>query len=198
MREFVMKPERILLPLDIRSCPLEIFSLVEGVARRPEATLILLHVIHPHDAAMDRRAYKELALTARVHLERLARRYVHPIISTVLHVRLGQPAEQILEEAGAEEVELIILPAHEPSFLSRLVSVWIPGSSKVVSPLAQKIIRDSNCGVFVASVNTRFDCEREWGRPARKNNVAKDGSHNGHIDARMPGSPLRLTTPYRL
>jgi hypothetical protein len=31
-----MKPERILLPLDIRRCPLEIFSLVEGFSKRPE------------------------------------------------------------------------------------------------------------------------------------------------------------------
>jgi hypothetical protein len=28
-----MKPEKVLLPLDIRECPLEIFSLVEGLAR---------------------------------------------------------------------------------------------------------------------------------------------------------------------
>jgi hypothetical protein len=36
-----MKPEKILLPLDIRECPLEIFALVEGFSKRPEVTLIL-------------------------------------------------------------------------------------------------------------------------------------------------------------
>src|ERR1700720_3768702 len=162
-----MKPERILLPLDIRSCPLEIFSLVEGFARRPEVTLLLLHVIHPRSVALDDRVYKDLAQEARLHLKRLARRYVHPMISTIFHVRLGQPAEQILEEAGAENVELIILPTHGPSFLSRLASIWKPGAFEVVSPLAEKIIQDSACGVFVANVNTRFDCEREWGRPSK-------------------------------
>jgi nucleotide-binding universal stress UspA family protein len=159
-----MKPERILLPLDIRRCPLEIFSLVEGFSKRPEVTLRLLHVVHLNIVAPDNRVYEELALEARGYLERLAQQFVHPITSTVVHVRFGRPAEQILEEAQAEKVELIILPAYGPSFWSRLVSVWNPGACTMVSPLAEKIIRDSTCGVFVTRVKTRFNCERAWGR----------------------------------
>jgi len=161
-----MKPERILLPLDIRECPLEIFSLVEGFAKRPEVTLILLHVVHLNIVSPDNRVYEELALEARGYLERLAQQFVHPIASTVVRVRFGRAAEQILEEAKAENVELVLLPAYGPSFWSRLVSVWKPGACRMVSPLAEKIIRDSTCGVFIASVKTRFNCEKEWGPPA--------------------------------
>jgi nucleotide-binding universal stress UspA family protein len=164
-----MKPERILLPLDTRECPLEIFSLVEGFARRPEVTLTLLHVVHLNIIAPDSGVYEELALEARGYLERLAQQFVHPIASTVVHVRLGAIATEILEEAKAGNVELIILPTYGPSFWSRLVSVWKPGVCRMVSPLAERIVRDSTCAVFLASVKTRFNCEKAWGRMMRKN-----------------------------
>ena len=170
-----MKPERILLPLDIRECPLEIFSVVEGFARRPEVTLILLHVVHLNIVAPDNRLYEDLVLEARWYLERLAEQYVHPLTSTILHVRVGERSEQVLEEAKAEKVELIMMPTYGPSFWNRLVSVWNPGVCRMVSPLAERIIRDATCGVFVASVKTRFNCEKEWGRAMRKNGLVLDG-----------------------
>jgi nucleotide-binding universal stress UspA family protein len=173
---FVMKPERILLPLDIRECPLEIFSLVERFARRPEVTLTLLHVVHLNILAPDSRVYEELVLEARGYLERLAQQFVHPITSTVVHVRLGETAAQILEEAKAENVELIILATYGPSFWSRLVSIWKPGVSRVVSPLTVRIVRDSTCAVFLSSVKTRFNCEQAWGRMMRKNGRPQDES----------------------
>jgi len=163
-----MNPERILLPLEIRECPLEIFPLVEGFARQPQGTLILLHVIHPNMVGPDNRVDNELALEARWYLERLTRQYVHPMTSTLHHVRVGKPAEEILEEAKAEDVQLIILPAYAPSIWNRLVSLWKPRVRPMVSPLAERIIRDSTCGVFVAGVKTRFNCEKEWGRATRK------------------------------
>jgi len=166
-----MKPERILLPLDFRRCPLEIFSLVEGFSKRPEVTLTLLHVVHSNILASDSRVHEELALEAQVYLERVAQQFVHPITSTVVHVRFGRPAEQILEEAKAEGAELIILPDYGPSFWSRLVSVWKPGACRMVSPLAEKIIRDCTCGVFVASVKTRFNCETAWGLESKRRSV---------------------------
>lgn len=158
-----MKPERILLPLDFRRCPLEIFSLVEGFSKRPEVTLTLLHVVHLNIVASDNRVYEDLALEAQGYLKRLAEQFVHPITSTVVHVRFGRPAEQILDEAKTEKVELIILPTYGPSFWSRLVSIWKPDACGMVSALVEKIIRDCTCGVFVASVKTRFNCEKAWG-----------------------------------
>jgi nucleotide-binding universal stress UspA family protein len=170
-----MKPERILLPLDVRECPLDVFPFVEGLARRPEVTLILLQVINTN-IAVDNRIHKDLALEACWYLERLAQQYVHPITATLLHARIGDPAEQILQEAEAEEVDLIILPVCEPSFWCRLVSVWKPGNCRLVPLLAERIIRDSACGVFVASTRARFDCEKAWGWEIRKSSLTLDGS----------------------
>jgi len=81
-----MKRERVLLPLDIRKCPLEIFPLVEGIARRPEVTVILLHVMHLNIVAPDNRLYREVELEARRHLERLAWHYLPLTTSIILHV----------------------------------------------------------------------------------------------------------------
>lgn len=171
-----MKPERILLPVDIRRCPLEVFSLVDGFSRRPEATLILLHVVELNIVAPDNRVDQELASEARSYLERVAEQYIHPITSTLFHVRFGDPAEQILQEALAEKAELIILPTYVPSFRDRLLWFWKPAVSRTVSPLAQRIIRDSSCGVFLASVKTRFNCEKAWGQPGKTNGRALAGS----------------------
>lgn len=136
-----------------------------GFFQASRGTLTLLHVVHLNIVASDNRVYEELALEAQGYLKRLAQQFVHPITSTVVHARFGRPAEQILEEAKAEKVELIILPTYGPSFWSRLVSIWKPGACGMVSALAEKIIRECTCGVFVASVKTRFNCEKAWGLP---------------------------------
>jgi nucleotide-binding universal stress UspA family protein len=170
-----MKLERILLPLDVRKCPLEIFATVEGFARRPKVTLILLHVIHLDTLAAETRSYREVSVDARGYLGRLAEQFVHPITSTLLHIRVGKPSEQILEEAKTEKAELIVLPTYGPSFRTRLVSIWRPGSCRMVSALAESIIRDSTCAVFLAGVKTRFNCEKQWGQTTRKHSLAPGG-----------------------
>ena len=174
-----MRPERILLPLDVRECPLEMFSVVEGCARRPGVTVILLHVIHLNIVALESRVYEELALEARWYLERLAKRYLPPSTSTLFHVRIGKPVEQILGEAKSEEVQLILLPTYGPSFWRRAASVLKPGSCRMVSPSVERIIRDASCGVFVTNVKTRFDCEKEWGPAPRETSQEVASSWSG-------------------
>jgi len=165
-----MKRERVLLPLDIRKCPLEIFPLVEGIARRPEVTVILLHVMHLNIVAQDNRLYREVELEARRHLERLAWHYLPLTTSIILHVRVGKPAEQILAEARVENVDLIIIPTYGPSFWSRLVSVWKPGACRLVSARTERMMRDAPCAVYAAPVKSRFNCEEAWGWPMTRKN----------------------------
>jgi nucleotide-binding universal stress UspA family protein len=161
----VMKPERILLPVNVTRCPLEVFDLVNRFARRPEVTVILLHVVNLNIVAPENRVFEELALETRCHLERLADQHLPPIASTIAHVRIGEPAKEILAEAQAEKPDLIILPTYGPSFWNRLRAVWNPACNPIVSPLAEKVIREATCGVFVVAAKTRFNCERAWGRP---------------------------------
>jgi nucleotide-binding universal stress UspA family protein len=163
-----VKPERILLPIDVTRCPLEVFELVNGFAKRPEVTVILLHVVNLHLATQENRAYEELHQDARWYLDRLADKHIHPIASTLTHIRTGGPAEQILAEAKAESADLIILPTYGPSFWQRLTGLWKHASSPIVSPLAEKVIREATCGVFVVLAKTRLNCERAWGRPVKE------------------------------
>lgn len=161
----LMKPERILLPVDVARCPLEVFDLVNGFAKRPEVAVILLHVVNPDIVAPENRVYEERGQEARWYLGRLAEKHIHPGASTVTHVRMGKPAEEILAEAKAESVDLIILPTYGPSFWNRLKGLWRNVCIPPLSTLAEKLIREATCGVFVVLAKTRLNCERAWGRP---------------------------------
>lgn len=158
-----MKPERILLPINVTRCPLEVFALVDGFARTPQVTVILLHVVNLNVVTSENRVFEELTREARCHLDRLARLHL-PIISTIAHVRIGEPSSEILAEAQVEKPDLIILPTYGPSCWKRLQAVWKPTWNPSVSPLAEKIIREAACGVFVVTAKTRFNCKKAWGR----------------------------------
>ena len=160
-----MKPERLLVPIDIVKCPIEVFDLVNGFAKRPEVTVVLLHVVTVNVAAPENRVYEELGREAHWHLEKLARKFLHPLASTLTHVRAGDPADQILAEAEAESTDLILLPTYGPSFWNRVRALWKPGAGSIVSRLAEKVIRAAKCGVFIIQAKTCFDCEAAWGRP---------------------------------
>jgi nucleotide-binding universal stress UspA family protein len=157
-----MKPTKVLLPLDIQKCPREIFGLTRRFVEGPEVTLILLHVIQPSRVAASSQGYRALETAARGCLERLAEENLEAHTTTVLHVRFGVPAEQIIQEAKDENVQLIILPTYGSSFWSRLISLWKPNACRLVSPLAEKLIRNTTCGLFLAGVRSRFNCESVW------------------------------------
>lgn len=156
-----MKLERILLPLDIRKCPLEVFSVVNGLASHPGATVTLLYVVTLNIAAPEKRVYERLARDAQWYLERLARGCLHPDIATNIRVRFGKPAEEILAEAATGNADLIVLPSYPPSLWSRLFAPILP---RVV----EQVIRKAPCRVFLASPQDRFDCEDVWGRSGNK------------------------------
>jgi nucleotide-binding universal stress UspA family protein len=163
-----MRAKRILLPIDVLKCPLEVFELVNSFTTSPQDTVILLYVVDLNIVRPENRANADFHQEAQRFLQRLADRHIHPIVSTLTHVRPGKPAEQILAAAEAESADLIILPTFGPSWCSRLRSVWKPGSSPIVTPLAESVIRAATCAVFLARARTRFDCEKAWGRPVNK------------------------------
>jgi nucleotide-binding universal stress UspA family protein len=145
-----MKREKLLLPIDGKECPRESFSLAEGFARRLGATLILLQVVPLNIVPLDNRLYDELAVRAHGVLERLARQYLQPQTSPLLHVRFGNPADQILEEARAEGVGVILLPKPKPSVWRSLISRWGRGVCRAASPPAQRTLRESTGGSYSA------------------------------------------------
>jgi nucleotide-binding universal stress UspA family protein len=160
-----MKPERVLLPIDVARCPLEVFELINGFARRPEVTVILLYVVNLNIQVPNDPLYEGLCEKAQYDLERLANEHIAASAATIAHVRVGQPAEEILAVAKAENVDLIILPTYGPSFWNRLKGLWTNICVPPVSTLAAKLIREATCGVFVVLAKTRFNCEKAWEWP---------------------------------
>jgi nucleotide-binding universal stress UspA family protein len=139
-----MKPERILLPIDLARCPPELFDLVNGIDRSPSATVILLHVVGLQVPAPDNRVYEELSRSAASRLEQLARTYLQEGTNILIRVRTGRPVEEIIAEARAEHVDLIILPAGRTSFFKHLFA-------PIAAPPVEKIVRKAPCAVLVAN-----------------------------------------------
>jgi nucleotide-binding universal stress UspA family protein len=171
-----------LVPIDITSCPLEVFDLVNGFAKRPEVAVILLYVVNLNIVSPENRVYEEIGQEARWYLEQLAHKYVHPKDRTVVRVRAGKPDEEILAEAVEQKADLIILPTRGPSWWRRLASCWKRQPGWAISRSVEKIILESTCGVFIASVKTRFNCETAWGRPV--------SGIEGALKARIMGDPV--------
>ena len=158
-----MTPKRILLPIDLTRCPLEVFEVVNGMAARADTTVILLYVVSLNILAPENRVYEELYGEALSYLQRLARLHLAASATPVFHVRFGHPAEVILAEAQAEHVDLIILPAPGPSLWDRLVSLWKDRGGHLFRPIVRQVIQHSTCGVFLLTTRSHFDCQRAWG-----------------------------------
>ena len=106
---------------------------------------------------------EELAQEAHCHLEQLAGRFISPKINTVLHVRTGKPLEEILAEAKAENVDLIILPISSPSRGKRLAFSWKRFFAPAVAKTGQQLIRLAPCPVLIVHDETHFNCQDCWG-----------------------------------
>jgi nucleotide-binding universal stress UspA family protein len=174
-----MKPERILLPLDIRKCPLEVFSVVNGLVKHPGTTVTLLHVVTLNIAVPENRIYEELGADGRWYLERLARGCLCRDVASIIRVRLGKPAEEILAEAVAWDADLIVLPTYVPSFWGRLLARILPDA-------VAQVTRKAPCRVFRVSVKGRFDCSDVWG---------SSGGRTDAVSGRLDGAFKRRTLP---
>jgi nucleotide-binding universal stress UspA family protein len=162
-----MQTETILVPIDLERCHPEVFSRVNVLGSRPGVTVILLHVLNLNIAAPESRVYEELAQEAHWHLEHLARQFLHPGISTFLRVRVGKPVEEILAEAEAKAVDLIVLPVScrsnrkgPPALASRLPWAWATGTS-------QRLVRLASCPLLVVPAETCINCREHWTTQAR-------------------------------
>jgi nucleotide-binding universal stress UspA family protein len=172
-----MKLELILLPLDIRRCPIEAFATVNGLANDSGSSVILLHVVTLNIAAPEKGVYEQLGREAHWHLERLAGQCVRPGLPTSIRVRFGEPAEEILAEAATAKVDLIVLASKLPSFWRRLFAPIVP---RVV----ERVVREAACGVFLTTAKRRFDGENFWGRPGHESDTALD-----HLEEALDSKP---------
>jgi nucleotide-binding universal stress UspA family protein len=147
-----MEVGRLLLPIDLKKCPLEVFPLANGFTKPFGGEVVLLHVLEPQSARADREK-------AILHLEHLARDFMRSSVEVRPRVRAGLAHKEIFAEATDAKADVILLPVYAPSLWRRLVG---PGFGST----ARNVVSGASCGVFVVSVRTRFNCLRHWGAEA--------------------------------
>jgi nucleotide-binding universal stress UspA family protein len=148
-----MIPGRILLPVDITQCPLEVFSFINRFAGDHRVTVILLNAVNLNVMVLENRVIEDLSYLAEHHLKRLSEKFLNPDLSVRLRVRVGTPAQEILAEARESNVDLIILTRYGGS------SFW----KRPFQPrIAEKVLRAAPCNATLLRVQTRFNCEEDW------------------------------------
>jgi nucleotide-binding universal stress UspA family protein len=153
---FGMKADRLLLPIDLPKCPMEIFPLANGFTKPFEGKIILLHVLDPR---LDRRR-KFTRESNRQQAERYLVRigqHLNSTVETCFRVRIGIPHEEIFAEASAAQADLILLPVFMPS-------IWRRIFGPRYGETARSVIAGSSIRVFVVDVRSRFNCLRHWAR----------------------------------
>jgi nucleotide-binding universal stress UspA family protein len=162
-----MNPENILLPIDIRRCPVDVFPLTDRLAARHGVHLTLLHVITLNILPPEARIYDELAADARAHLSRIWSEYLPSVTALDTRVRFGHVVDEVLAEIHASHTDLVIAPTQGSSFLQRVTAVWKNPSHPMMSRGVERILREAGCNVFIASSRVRFDCDggSEWPNP---------------------------------
>lgn len=183
-----MNARRVLVPIDIARCPLEVFARVNAYAQGTGATVILLHVVNLNLAAPDRRIDADVCADARWNLERLVENYVVPDATILIHVRMGKPGEEILAEAEAENVDLIILPVFATSGRRRgHIRNWF--TAAIWPHTAKKLLRSAQCPVLIVHEDISLNCQQNWGRSTEQLEPALYHLHTTTGARPLPESP---------
>jgi nucleotide-binding universal stress UspA family protein len=138
----------VLVPLDLGEDRNLIVQWGVDWARLHRARLVLLHVLPPLtayptpvlvDPVVSEDDLERAREAAKHALEPLAAYSRAMGIDTAIRVRMGNPAEEILEEAADGECGLIVLGTHGRRGLAH----WVLGST------AERVVRLAECPVFV-------------------------------------------------
>jgi universal stress protein A len=138
---------KILCPTDFSTPSCEAASAASEMAKAFSASLVLVHVVEPLPAAAAAASgypidieSLETALvehfTAR--LRDFARKYVKAGIPTIIRVVRGPIAPQILEVAGGEGADLIVISTHGETGLRHVL----------LGSVAEKVVRMASCPVL--------------------------------------------------
>lgn len=146
---------RLLLPIDLARCPLEIFPLANRLTKPFSGEIVLLHVLGRQLDTGHRMAGEVELRHAERHLRRIGRDYLPASIEARFQVRIGIPHEEIIAEAEATAANLILLPVFAPSIWRRL-------AGSAYGETVRALVGRAPCGVFVVDARTRFNCLRQW------------------------------------
>ena len=154
---FGIKANRLLLPLDLAKCPLELFPRANGFAKPFEREIVLLHVLERRTNAMPGGFNDMTIRQAERQLERIGRDYLRPTVGTVFRVLTGTPHEEILREATAANADLLLSPTFAPS-------LWEKWTGRECGLTARNLVGNAPCRIFVVDMQKHFNCFRHWAR----------------------------------
>lgn len=114
--------ENILLPTDGSDGTGQVVEHAVHLARMDGATLHVLHVVDTSVVPLDthsRSVYDEMEAAGRSSVEEIRDRALEAGIHTVSAIRQGTPYREILDYAGENEVDLIVMGTHGRTGLQR-------------------------------------------------------------------------------
>ncbi|HUJ43725.1 MAG TPA: universal stress protein [Opitutaceae bacterium] len=155
-----IKANRLLLPIDLAKCPLEIFPVANGLTQPFHGEIVLLHVLDQRKNRVPQDGGEMALLRAERHLERIGADLLSPTVEASFRVRIGIPYYEIRAAAAGKNVDLILLPTFVPA-------LWRRWAGFAYGETVRNLVVDAPCRVFVVEVRTRLNCFRRW---------AKDGS----------------------
>jgi len=134
--------EKILVPLDGSECAENILSMVEKLATDFKATICLLRVAYAHTfpGVDPTEAEVSAVREAEGYLRGLEERLKAKGFKVDTHVRYGSEADEILDHANQQDIDLIAMSTHGRSGVKR----WLLGS------VAEKILRHATKPIFLA------------------------------------------------
>lgn len=134
---------KILVPFDVSSSSEKAFDMaLKLLSGKPDAILHVVSVARPPEIADDVGTEAELEHARAYysgHFGALSRRAKAIGIDATLHLRVGHPADQIVDFADELGVELIVIGHRGRSAIER----WLVGS------VARAVIDHANCPVLV-------------------------------------------------
>jgi nucleotide-binding universal stress UspA family protein len=137
--------KKIIVPLDGSVLAEKALPHAEELARRFEADLILVWVLHPLLVMSDygEHSYEQLITLeeqeARSYLTAKQIEFQKHDLPVQTKIMEGQPAQAIIDLACNEEADLIVMCTHGRSGLSR----WVHGS------VATKVLQHAPCPIFL-------------------------------------------------
>ena len=106
-----MKLRKILAPVDVASCPAELFSFLNRWAGEG-ASVTLLYVSKLNVVAPENRLYREVHEEALRALANLRAHFLSARLEADAIIRTGRPVREIVAEAKESGADLIILTRH--------------------------------------------------------------------------------------
>ncbi len=133
--------ERILVPLDGSACAENILPKVEKLATHLKAGIALLQVVYAHafPGADPTDAEVKVVKEAEEYLKKLEERLEANGFKVDTHVRYGNDAEEILDHAAQNDIDIVAMSTHGRSGVKRFL----------LGSVAEKVLRHSPKPVFL-------------------------------------------------